>query len=188
MVLPGIVGARWVKWLDRITVQDAESPNFYQQRDYKILPPDVTDHSSAEKQFENTPPMYDTPINSIVAVPADGETVSLSPSGMVETKGYAVPQGADGPVIRVEVSGDGGTTWTDAELSGASHEMKWCWVLWKAQIKMAVGNRREILSRAIDARGNTQQEHSQWNLRGVGYSGYGRAEDLTVVETTHKTV
>lgn len=130
--------------------------------------------------------MYDTPINSIVAVPADGETVSLSPSGTVETKGYAVPQGADGPVIRVEVSGDGGTTWIDAELSGASHETKWCWVLWKAQLKMAVGNGREILSRAADARGNTQQEHSQWNLRGVGYSGYGRAEDLTVVETTRK--
>jgi sulfite oxidase len=146
----------------------------------------VTDHASAEKKFEDIPPMYDTPINSIVAVPADGETVPLPRSGMIETKGYAVPQGADGPVIRVEVSGDGGKTWVEAELSGASHGMKWCWVLWKAQLKMTPGSGKEILSRATDARGNTQQEHSQWNLRGMGYSGYGRTENLTIVETSHE--
>jgi len=184
VVVPGIVGARWVKWLDRITVQDAESPNFYQQRDYKILPSDVTDHPSAEKKMQNIPPMYDTPINSTVAVPADGDTVALPPSGIVEIKGYSIPQGADGPIVRVEVSGDGGSTWADAVLSDASHEMKWCWVLWKAQLKMAPGTGREILSRATDSRGNTQQEHSQWNLRGMGYSGYGRSGDLTIVETT----
>ncbi|OQD74367.1 hypothetical protein PENDEC_c011G06023 [Penicillium decumbens] len=102
VVVPGIVGARWVKWLDRITVQDAESPNFYQQRDYKILPSDVTDHPSAEKKMQNIPPMYDTPINSTVAVPADGDTVALPPSGIVEIKGYSIPQGADGPIVRVE--------------------------------------------------------------------------------------
>ena len=181
MVLPGIVGVRWVKWLERITIQDHESPNVYQQRDYKVLPPDATDSESAEKYWGCTPPMYDVPINSVVAVPSDGETVSVPPNGLVNVKGYTLPEGVDGPVTRVEVSGDGGRSWVEAELNAPSGSSKWCWVLWRASAKMNPGTEVEILSRATDAGGNSQREHSQWNLRGVGYSGYGRAKDLIIV-------
>lgn len=181
VVLPGIVGVRWVKWLERITIQDHESPNVYQQRDYKVLPPEATDSESAEKYWGSTPPMYDVPINSVVAVPGDGETVKVPASGMVEIKGYALPEGADGPVTQVQVSGDGGRSWVQAQLEGSSARSKWCWVLWRASVKMAPGTKAEIVSRATDAGGNSQKEYSQWNLRGVGYSGYGRAKDLTIV-------
>ncbi|KAE8132704.1 Oxidoreductase, molybdopterin-binding domain-containing protein [Aspergillus pseudotamarii] len=181
VVLPGVAGARWVKWLDRITVQDHESSNFYQQRDYKVLPPDAVDRVSAEPYWGRTPAMCDMPINSVVAVPEDGETVHLSELGTVEVKGYAVPHGADGPVTGVQVSADGGQTWVDAEIEGPSLVRKWCWVLWRAKVNIERGTERQILSRAFDRGGNLQQEHSQWNLRGVGYNGYGRASDLIIV-------
>jgi sulfite oxidase len=49
VVVPGVAGARSVKWLGRTTVQDAESQNFYQRHDYKVLPPDAIDKDAAEK-------------------------------------------------------------------------------------------------------------------------------------------
>lgn len=181
-VLPGIAGARWVKWLDRITVQDFESPNFYQQHDYKVLPPEAVDSASAEKYWAQTPAMYNMPMNSVVAVPKDDDTLHLDSSGVIQVKGYAVPHGADGPITKVQVSTDGGESWIDAELDRFGRENKWCWVLWEAAVCMQPGTEREILSRAFDAGGNDQTEHSQWNLRGVGYNGYGRARNLTIIQ------
>jgi sulfite oxidase len=126
--------------------------------------------------------MYDMPINSVVAVPEDNETVVLSSSGIMEVKGYAVPHGADGPVTRVQVSVDEGRTWIDAEIEESGQgNRRWCWVLWTAAVCPERGTAREILSRAFDAGGNVQVEHSQWNLRGVGYNGYGRARNLTIL-------
>ncbi|OJJ32793.1 hypothetical protein ASPWEDRAFT_116328 [Aspergillus wentii DTO 134E9] len=184
VVLPGVAGARWVKWLDRITVQDTESSNWYQQHDYKILPPDAVDAVSAEKYWAQTPAMYNTPINSVVAVPEDDETIWLYHRGTVEVKGYAVPGGMDGPVTQVQVSTDEGETWVDAKIEPgfeSGKEMKWGWVLWKVELCMSKGTAREVISRAFDAGGNVQQEHSVWNLRGVGYNGYGRARNITIL-------
>ena len=179
-VLPGIAGARWVKWVDRITVQDHESPNFYQQKDYKVLPPEAVDQESAEKYWSTTSPIYDMPINSVVGVPSDNETVYLSSSGIVQVKGYAVPHGADGPITQVQVSTDHGKSWVDAKIRNDGQPTKWCWVLLEVSVCMQPGTGREILSRAFDQGGNSQLEHSQWNLRGVGYNGYGRARNLTL--------
>lgn len=181
-VLPGIAGARWVKWVDRITVQDHESPNFYQQKDYKVLPPEAVDTDAAEKYWSSTAPMYDMPINSVVGVPMDNETVYLSSSGVVHVKGYAVPHGVDGPITRVQVSTDNGKSWVDAKIGNDDQQGKWCWVLWEVFVCMQPGTGREILSRAFDKGGNSQAEHSQWNLRGVGYNGYGRVRNLTILQ------
>ncbi|KAL4904382.1 hypothetical protein BDW74DRAFT_178964 [Aspergillus multicolor] len=185
-VLPGIAGARWVKWLDKLTVQDEESTNFYQRRDYKVLPEEAVDRDAAEPFWDSTPAMSEVSINSVVAVPEDGETVYLSGEENLVVKGYAVPQGPNGPVVKVQVSGDGGRNWIDAQIGelgsvvSGGNARKWSWVLWRAEVEVEVGEGREVVSRAVDAGGNIQEEHSHWNLRGVGYSGYGRARDLTI--------
>ena len=181
VVTPGIAGARAVKWLDKITVQEQESPNFYQQHDYKILPPQAVDKESAEEYWHKTPAIQDMPVNSVVAVPESGSKVERTKEGCVEVKGYALPSGEDGPVTRVEVSGDGGESWVDAELIEHPDDGKWAWKLWEATVKIEQGTEKIIFSRATDKAGNTQVKQPEWNLRGVSYNGYGDARDLHVV-------
>lgn len=184
VIVPGVLGARSVKWLDRITVSTEESTNKYQRRDYKVLPPNAVDAKTAEAYWDSTPAMLEMPVNACVAIPTYKSTVTLPSSGKLEVKGYAVPQGHQGPVMRVEVSGDEGQTWVDAELDYGPKDLasKWTWVLWKAEIKMEKGSGKKIFAKATDKAGNTQElEKSQWNLRGVAYNGYEAVFDLTIV-------
>lgn len=181
MIVPGVSGCRSVKWLDRITVQSEESRSLYQRYDYKRLPPEVVDADMAKKYWDITPALQDMPINSVIAVPAMGDTVYLSPSGMARVCGYALPQADQGPVIKVEVSGDDGSSWTEARITrGGEKESKWAWSLWEASIPLRSGKPRRLLSRATDKGGNIQNANPVWNLRGVGYDGYGEARGLDV--------
>lgn len=170
-----------MKWLDRITVQDAESQNFYQRHDYKILPPDVTDKSEAEKYWDTVSALQDMPVNSVIGFPESGDTVRIGRDGTLEVKGYALPHGPDGPVVKVEVSVDDGVSWQEAELSSDQNgDGRWAWVLWQARVMFSVGRNRKILSRATDKGGSMQEKDPAWNLRGVAYNGYGEVRDLTV--------
>lgn len=181
VIVPGVAGARSVKWLDRITVQEGESNNHYQLYDYKILPPQATDAETAKEFWHITPGLLDMPCNSIIADPQSDEIVTLSSSGQLEVRGYALPCGDQGPVTKVEVSTDDGDTWIDATIDAESkHGGKWSWVLWKAVVKLEKGEKKKILSRAIDVGGNTQDPNPQWNFRGVVYNGYGESRNLIV--------
>ncbi|KAK5166603.1 uncharacterized protein LTR77_008146 [Saxophila tyrrhenica] len=180
VITPGIAGARAVKWLDRITVQKEECKNHYMVYDYKILPEEVTDAEKAKDYWEVVPPVQDMPVNSAIGVPKGGGTAKRNADGTVTVKGYALPGGADGPVTKVEVSGNDGRSWQEAKLLDCEGETKWSWKLWEARIPMEPGFDKAIYSKATDAAGNTQPAKSRWNFRGVCYNGYGDCTELTV--------
>lgn len=195
IVAPGVAGARWTKWVTRIVVSDRESPNFYQQKDYKILPDWVRTKEAAAKEWGKHPAMIGLPVNSVVGIP---ETGAVMPMGGFEVKGYALPMGDEGPVEGVEVSLDGGETWGGAEIVWPTKEemekdggakVRWAWAIWRFEVGEEVckrlGEREEwregrgrVLSRAWDRGGNKQDEKVPWNWRGVGFNAYGEAEGL----------
>ena len=201
VIAPGLAGARSVKWLDEIEIQRQESTNHYQRRDYKVLPPEATSKEEAEKYWDVTPALMDMPVNSVIGWPTDEEKVDLI-DGALEVRGYALPQGDQGPVTKVDVRVGEKGSWVEAEIMNPSGALedddaqgKWAWKLWRAKIPKSdlenAGTHREgfleksnnrvidVFSRATDAGGNTQGE-GEWNLRGVAFNGYGSARAVQV--------
>ena len=90
LVVPGIIGARSVKWLERIIIRDKPSDNFYMSRDYKILPPEATPDTK-EEYLRKIEPMMELPLNSEICHPSDGSTVSTHKGARtIEVRGYAL--------------------------------------------------------------------------------------------------
>jgi len=192
IVVPGCGGMRWVKWVDHISISREESPNFYQQRDYRILPENVTSKKMAESEgwWSKVPSIQNLPCNSVVS---DFKRVrSAGPDQLLfKACGYAY---SDCPIKRVDVSLDDGATWKRCEIT--YQDGQWSWALWEITIDLMLdeenssdmllasklggagsGEKREltVFSRATDSAGRVQPFTCTWNLRGVGYDGAGEA-------------
>ena len=168
VIVPGYAGARSVKWLDTITVQVEEANNFYMQRDYKVLPEDVTsrERKDIEKIWSSTPALQEMGVQSAICTPKNGDTV-ISSDGGVDVKGYAVA-GEDGPIKAVHVSTDEGKTWTTADI--VYQEGKYSWTIWHCKI-FGINESTKIWSRAESTSGQLQPLQPAWNLRGVMSNG-----------------
>ncbi len=146
VVFPGIIGARWVKWVNELVVRYDESPNFYQQYDYKQLPPEAQDQQSAKKFWSMTESMMDNPINSVIALPRSGSFVKRDENNMILIKGYALPKGSCGPIVKVEISIDDGKSWMEADLDYGGFDLvdwksiRWSWCLWSIKVQMNKGH------------------------------------------------
>lgn len=171
IVVPGYLGARWVKWVDTITVCKEESPNYYQQRDYKILPPEIDTKDKAKDQWAKYPSMTVLPLNSVIGSVFYTPQLEAKTPASLHIKGYAL-SGAGGNVQRVEVTLDEGTSWMPATIT--YQEGKWSWTLWEIEVKgEQVKESGVVYSRAVDVSGNVQPKESQWNVRGVAYNAWG---------------
>nr|CAD7443808.1 unnamed protein product [Timema bartmani] len=74
VVVPGIVGARNVKWLGWIIVSEEESCSHWQQNDYKGFCPSV-DWDTVD--FTKSPAIQELPVTSAICDPIDGSSVEL---------------------------------------------------------------------------------------------------------------
>ena len=155
VVVPGYIGARSVKWLEEIEVRSAPWPGYFQDVVYRLLPEDGTPGPGAGM------PLGLVALNSDVVTPADGDTV---PAGPLEVRGYAFA-GGERYVSRVDVSLDGGATWSPAEL--LDDLGPWAWRHWRIQLDLAPGD-HEIIVRAWDSSAATQPEDERalWNPKG----------------------
>jgi sulfite oxidase len=166
VIVPGYIGARSVKWVTRITLQATPSDNYFQARAYKLFPPDVTPENV---RWEDGIMLGENSLNSVICSPGDEDFVK---AGINRVAGYAI--GGAHPLEQVEVSGDGGTTWTTAKLM-SSRAYPWAWWLWQIQIELKPGA-AQIVARAKDSAGHTQPRDAEeiWNFKGYANNAWHR--------------
>ncbi|KAJ4795007.1 Nitrate reductase [NADH] [Rhynchospora pubera] len=169
VVVPGVIGARSVKWLDQINIIEEECQGFFMAKDYKMFPPTVNWDNII---WSTRKPQMDFPVQCAICSLEDVNTVK---PGQVTIAGYALSGGGRG-IERVDISVDGGKTWIEASTHQKDDVQyipddissdKWAWVLFKAVVDITEDT--EIIAKAVDSSANVQPEHVEtiWNLRGI---------------------
>jgi len=135
VIVPGVVGARNVKWLGRIIVSDTESQSHWQQKDYKTFSPD-TDWDTVD--FAKSPAIQNMPVTSAICLPEPGSKIKVDKDGFIEVKGYAWSGGGN-RIIRIDVTADGGKSWQvgtieEEDVKTAPAGRHWSWSLWTAKV------------------------------------------------------
>lgn len=167
-VVPGTVGARNVKWLHKVKAASVENDGHWQQNDYKGFSPNI-DWNNAD--YKAAPAIQDLPVQSTITVPAPNTTFDEG-TDEVPVRGYAWAGGGRG-IIRVDVSGDGGATWTTATLERPEQPLTrtWAWTLFSANVPVQPkkDGSVDLVCKAVDSSYNTQPDTTApiWNLRGV---------------------
>jgi len=158
VVVPGYIGARSVKWVERITAQREPSQNYYQAVAYR-LPPAPLGRAGGDPATAVA--LGPVALSSAILRPADATTVAAGP---VEISGYAYAGERRG-IAQVDVSVDGGSTWAQATLDSPVGD--WAWCLWRLVVPLPEGPSR-ITVRAWDATGLGQPESAAdvWNPKG----------------------
>jgi DMSO/TMAO reductase YedYZ molybdopterin-dependent catalytic subunit len=165
VITPGWMAESCMKWLSEITVRADESPGYYMQQAYRI--PETSIHPSSGLPGSAMVPVERMPVKSLIAAPAEGETVR---SGPVTIQGVA--WAGEATVAKVEVSCDDGHTWDMARLLG--EDQPYAWRQWQFVWNARQPGPTAILCRATDAQGEQQPATSPWNPGGFLWNGWDR--------------
>ncbi len=158
VIVPGYIGARSIKWLARIHVQESPSDNYYQTHAYKLFPDFVTADNVDWDQGQS---LAEIPLNAVICQPQQGDILI---AGSQTIRGYALAK-AGHAIERVELSTDGGATWVEARLLAPEHH--WTWRFWESRVVLKPGS-CQITVRAWDSSDQAQPAACGplWNFKG----------------------
>ncbi|HQY58512.1 MAG: sulfite oxidase [Nitrospira sp.] len=165
VITPGWMAESCMKWLTEITVRADETPGYYMQQAYRI--PETAVRLSSGLPGSAMVPVERMLVKSLIAAPAEGETVRPGP---VTIRGVA--WAGEAAVANVEVSCDDGRTWETARLLG--EEQPYAWRQWQFVWQARALGPTAILCRARDAQGEEQPVTSPWNPGGFLWNGWDR--------------
>jgi sulfite oxidase len=165
-LVPGWIGARSVKWLGRINLLEEPSANYFQAKAYRSQRKIATDDPGDISQGAA---LTLVPVNSVIVEPVQQ---AILESGLQRVRGWAMGSNG-GPLRSVEVSADGGNSWSRAAITSTGE--KWTWSFWEAEVTLPRGY-HVLAARATDTRGTTQPAtlHETWNVKGYNNNAWHR--------------
>ena len=162
LIVPGWYGMASVKWLSRIEVLDRPFEGYQNLVSYR----------RRRIEDEAGVPLDLMQVRSLMVPPG---IPSFLPRTRHLTPGHVTLEGrawsGAGAIARVEVSVDGGSTWSEAELDPAASAH--AWRRWSFAWDATLGE-HELSARATDETGATQPETADWNLGGYANNSWQR--------------
>jgi DMSO/TMAO reductase YedYZ molybdopterin-dependent catalytic subunit len=154
LVVPGWYGMAHVKWLSAVTVVDEPFGGYQQRTAYHVRTADGDAGTPITRMLPR----------SLLVPPGVPEFVSRTrflEAGPCLLEGRA--WSGYGPIERVDVSVDGGETWSEGTLGEAPSQF--AWREWSYEWRAEPGE-HELCCRATDATGRTQPTAPEWNAGG----------------------
>jgi DMSO/TMAO reductase YedYZ molybdopterin-dependent catalytic subunit len=152
LFVPGWYGVASVKWLVRIRCIEGPYRGYFQTKKYTVR--------RRIQSGEETVVLGRMAVKSEILRPKQNERLSLRPQRI-----FGAAWAGENEVARVEVSVDGGATWSDAELLGP--HARYSWTLWEFDWTPSAAGRHVILARATSSAGEVQPE--RYDPLNLGY-------------------
>ncbi len=143
VIVPGWYAMASVKWLQRIIVTDRPFTGYYQTIDYAYW--------EKRDDIAELKPLTEMQVKAEIARPAEDEIVPANSSVCVRGGAWA----CDAEIIKVELSTDGGATWSDTKLLGERKPNAWRFWEFNWQTPARSG-KQTLIARATDSLGRTQ--------------------------------
>jgi sulfite oxidase len=165
LIVPGWNGTNFVKWVTRFSLTAEPHSGFFMNSAYKFPKTPVPPGGTAPAT--DLEPIKGMPVKSTITAPEDLATIAAAPQTI---RGFA--WAGEEAIERVEVSTDGGSHWSDAELS--PQKLRYAWRLWQLNWRPSSPGYYTILSRATDSAGRVQPVVSTWNPSGYLWNAIDR--------------
>ncbi|MBE7217577.1 MAG: molybdopterin-dependent oxidoreductase [Caulobacteraceae bacterium] len=159
LIVPGWFSTYWVKALDYIEVLDHADDNYWMAKAYKIPSTPRANVAPDAKGFPTEPINHMVPRSWITSV-ADGARVPLRPDLPVG----GIAMGGDRGVARVDVSADGGRSWSAAKLGPDMG--RYSFRRFDAEVRVPGRGPLALMTRCTNTAGATQALTPNWNPGG----------------------
>jgi len=166
LIVPGWYGMTSVKWLDRIEAVAEHFQGYQMDETYRYV----------QSPDQAGDPVDLIKVRALMAPPGIPDfltRIRLVKAGLVFISGRAWA-GRLG-IAKVEVSGDGAATWSEADLGEGSPPYAWRAWSWRWT---ATPGRHTLCVRATDQQGNVQPVEQPWNYQGMGNNMVQRVQVL----------
>jgi len=153
VVVPGFVGSASIKWLEQIMVLTDEFNGFYMKSNYTA--PRVDN----EKEVYS---LQSLEVKSLIVAPAEGARL---PGGPTTVWGWA--WAGEGELTGIDVSTDGGQSWTAGKFVGPWE--RYSWRKWELAWDTRPGS-HVLMARASDSLGRVQPPSRAFNRLGYRWN------------------